>query len=121
MLSYLRRYCGAGFVALLCASPLLPQTFAPPKNYGPFTDCFQLATGDFNRDGAADFAGAANFNKGTQTEVVVYMNSGSGTFAAPSVVSGSTGVRAVAVGDFNQDGNLDIAFILSTSARVGVA
>jgi hypothetical protein len=120
MLSYLGRYCGAGIVALLCASPLFSQTFAPPKNYGPFTDSYQLATGDFNRDGAADFAGAANFNNGTQTEVVVYMNSGSGTFAAPSVVSGSTGAGAVAVGDFNQDGNLDIAFT-APSAQVGVA
>jgi hypothetical protein len=120
MLFHLRNYCGAGLLALLCASPLFSQTFAPPKHYGPFTDSFQLATGDFNRDGAADFVGAANFNNGTQAEVVVYLNSGSGTFAAPSVVPGSTGAGAVAVGDFNQDGNLDIAFT-APNAKVGVA
>ncbi|HEY1946600.1 MAG TPA: VCBS repeat-containing protein [Bryobacteraceae bacterium] len=118
--SHLRHYCGAGFIALLCASPLVSQTFAPPKHYGPFTDSYQLATGDFNRDGAADFVGAANFNNGTQTEVVVYMNSGGGTFGTPSVVSGSVGAGNVAVGDFNQDGNLDIAFTAPNS-QVGVA
>jgi hypothetical protein len=120
MLSHLRHYCGAGLLALLCASPLFSQTFAPPKHYGPFTDSYQLATGDFNHDGAADFVGAANFNNGTQTEVVVYMNSGNGTFAAPSVLAGGVGAGYVAVGDFNQDGNLDIAFTAPNS-KVGVA
>lgn len=119
MFSHLRGSCGALFTALLCASPMFSQTFANPARYGSFTDTFQLATGDFNRDGAADFAGAANFNNGTETEVVVYMNSGSGTFQTPSVLSGSTGATAVAVGDFNRDGKLDIAFI--AGAQVGVA
>ena len=119
MLSYLHRYCGAGLVALLCASSVFSQTFAPPKHYGPFTDAYQLATGDFNRDGAADFVGAINFNHATQTEVVVYMNNGSGTFGTPSVVPGTTGAGFVAVADFNQDGNLDIAF--TGNAQVGVA
>src|SRR4030081_3359328 len=119
MLSYLHRYCGAGLVALLCASSVFSQTFAPPKHYGPFTDDYQLATGDLNRDGAADFVGAINFNHATQTEVVVYMNNGSGTFGAPGVVPGTTGAGFVAVGEFNQDGNLDIAF--TGNAQVGVA
>jgi hypothetical protein len=119
LMSFLGRCCGAGAVALLCASSLFSQTFAPVKHYGPFTYTAQMQTGDFNRDGAADFVGLAYINNGTQTEVVVYMNSGTGTFSAPTILAGSTGAGAVAVGDFNQDGNLDIAF--PTSQGVGVA
>jgi hypothetical protein len=121
MLNEFRRLTEAFTVALLLASPLIAQTFAPPKNYAPFTDSFQLKAGDFNRDGAADFVGAANFNHGTQTEVVIYMNSGTGSFRPPTVLAGSVGAAAVAVGDFNQDGKLDIAFTSFTKARVGVA
>ena len=118
-MSFLDRCCGAGAVGLLCASSLFSQTFAPVKHYGPFTYTAQMQTGDFNRDGAADFVGLAYINNGTQTEVVVYMNSGTGTFSTPTALAGSTGAGAVAVGDFNQDGNLDIAFL--TSQGVGVA
>ncbi len=116
------RSCRFGEVcaaALLFTSPLLCQTFSSAKHYGAFTYTYQLKTGDFNRDGAADFVGSAIFNNGTESEVVVYMNSGTGTFATPTVLAGSTGVGAVAVGDFNSDGNLDIAF--TVGAQVGVA
>src|ERR1700692_4310406 len=121
MLFDLRRVLGACSAALLLSYPLFCQTFSPPKNSGPCTDSFQLKAGDFNRDGAADLVGAANFNKGTQTHLVVYMNNGSGGFLTPAVIAGTTGAGAVAVGDFNQDGNLDVAFASGTGAQVGVA
>jgi hypothetical protein len=121
MLLNLRRILGACSAALLLSYPLFCQTFAAPKNYGPFTDSFQLKAGDFNRDGAADLIGAANFNNGTQTHLVIYMNNGSGGFLTPAVIAGTTSAFAVSVGDFNQDGNLDVAFASGTSAQVGVA
>jgi hypothetical protein len=118
MLLNLRRILGACSAALLLSYPLFCQTFAAPKNYGPFTDSFQLKAGDFNRDGAADLIGAANFNNGTQTHLVIYMNNGSGGFLTPAVIAGTTSAFAVSVGDFNQDGNLDVAFASGTSAQV---
>src|SRR3979490_184749 len=106
-----RRILGACSAALLLASPLFSQTFAPPKHYPPFTDISQMVAADFNHDGAVDLVGYALINSGTQTEIMVYMNSGTGTFAAPVALPGSTGGGYVAVGDFNQDGNLDVAFL----------
>jgi hypothetical protein len=119
MFSNPHSFLGACSSALLLAAPLFSQSFASPKNYGPFTDSFQLKTGDFNRDGAADLVGVANFNNGTQTHLAVYMNNGSGSFQTPSVITGTTGAGAVAVGDFNQDGKLDVAF--TSGPQVGVA
>jgi hypothetical protein len=106
-----RRILEACSAALLLASPLFSQTFAAPKHYPPFTDISQMVAADFNHDGAVDLVGYALINSGTQTEIMVYMNSGTGTFAAPVALPGSTGGGYVAVGDFNQDGNLDVAFL----------
>ena len=93
MLFDVRRLLGACSAALLLSCPLFSQT-APPKNYGPFTGFFRLATGDSNRDGAADFIENANFNNGAQIEVVVHMNSGSGAFAPPPRCVGKHGSRS---------------------------
>jgi len=41
--------------------------------------------------------------------------------AVALLISIPTGAGAVAVGDFNQDGNLDVAFASGTGAQVGVA
>jgi len=120
MFPHSRPFLGACSAALLFVSPLRSQTFAPPKNYPPFTDVSQMVVADFNRDGAADVVGSAFYNTTNQTNVVVYMNSGSGTFSAPVAIPGSTGAGYVAVGDFNQDGNLDVAFLYGTT-QVGVS
>jgi FG-GAP-like repeat len=110
-----RRFLGACSAALLLASALFAQTFAAPKHYPPFTDISQMVAADFNRDGAVDLVGYALINNGTQTQIMVYMNSGTGTFSAPVPIPGSTGGGYVAVGDFNQDGNMDIAFLYGTT------
>lgn len=104
--------------ALSLITPLLAQTFAAPKNYPPFTDSFRVAVGDFNRDGAADMVGVTNFNGGTQVDF--YLNNGSGVFGTPKVVPGTSGALQALVGDFNQDGNLDFAFIVYNTNRVGI-
>src|SRR4030081_21551 len=106
-----RRFLGACSAALLLASALFAQTFAAPKHYPPFTDISQMVAADFNHDGAADLVGNALINNGTQTQIMVYMNNGTGTFSAPVPIPGSTGGGYVAVGDFNQDGNVDVAFL----------
>ncbi|HUA15785.1 MAG TPA: VCBS repeat-containing protein [Verrucomicrobiae bacterium] len=111
----------AWLISCLFITPLFAQTFSAPKRYGTFTDAFQMVAAGFDRNGAADLVGVANLNNGSETSVVVYMNTGRGTFNNPITIAGTTGATAVAVGDFNQDGNLDIAFTLSTAAQVGVA
>ncbi len=66
-----------------------------------------IAEGDFNNDGHLDLA-IANENDGT---VTVLLGKGDGTFsqASGSPISVGSHPRAVAVGDFNDDGNLDLA------------
>ena len=66
-----------------------------------------IVAGDFNGDGRLDLA-VANYNTGT---VSILLGNGDGTFRAP--VDYSTGLYttpdAIAAGDFNGDGRLDLA------------
>jgi hypothetical protein len=67
-----------------------------------------VAVGDFNHDGNADLAvsGFGSFFRGF---VSVLLGQGNGTFQAPQKLSvGAHFPAAVAVADFNRDGNLDI-------------
>ena len=69
----------------------------------------QIATGDFNGDGIPDMV-AANSNGTTAT---VFLGKGDGTFtsaAALTISSSYSTIAAIAVGDFNKDGILDLAF-----------
>lgn len=67
-----------------------------------------IATGDFNKDGILDLA-IANANDNT---ITVLLGNGDGTFSPGPNSPLSTGgnfTTALVVGDFNGDGNLDIA------------
>jgi len=70
-----------------------------------------VAAGDFNHDGVLDLATADM----ASNNVSIYPGNGDGTFqpaATFSVIGNggpSTGPQALAVGDFNGDGNLDLA------------
>lgn len=71
--------------------------FADPVNfYFVPDDLFSIVSGDFNKDGAVDFATTHFYAK-----PFVFLNKGDGTFWAPGKVS-------TALGDFNQDGNMDM-------------
>ena len=76
----------------LLVAPLFAQSFAPPKNYPPFTDSFQFAVGDFNQDGAADLLGVANVSGSTQ--IYLYLNNGSGGFGIPKAIAGTSAAGA---------------------------
>ena len=74
-----------------------------------------VAVGDFNGDGRPDLAVA---NSGTDArpcchydpgDVSVLVGNGDGTFQAPLTFGGGEHPSAVAVGDFNGDGKLDLA------------
>jgi hypothetical protein len=93
-------------------------TFQAPINSDAGTDpsikvaVMWVAAGDFNRDGKLDLVVA---NKGTlannftDSSVLVLLGNGDGTFQAAVEYGPVVNPYCVAVGDFNGDGNLDLA------------
>jgi uncharacterized protein (TIGR03437 family) len=98
-----------GEKALLAAPATASGTLAPSAG-SPFTvgaGPESIATGDFNGDGNPDLVTANS----AANSVTVLLGDGSGGFAAAPGSPFAVGAnpQAVAVGDFNRDGNLDIA------------
>ena len=67
-----------------------------------------MATADFNRDGRADLA-TVNAQDGASGSVSVLLGDGSAGFAPATSYSTGDGPGHLVTGDFNHDGNLDIA------------
>lgn len=72
--------------------------------YGP------IGIGDFNNDGKLDIIGGTG---GTSPQVAVLIGNGDGTFGFPVLSPASDYISgsALAVADFNRDGNLDAAVV----------
>jgi hypothetical protein len=83
-------------------------TFQPHVDYATGTGPVAVVTGDFNGDGILDLAVANS----TANTVSVLLGNGNGTFQAKPDFPTGTGTQNpvwLAVGDFNRDGNLDLA------------
>jgi len=78
-------------------------TFGPPRGYPASAGAWNLATGDFNRDGNLDIV-VANV---LDNSVGVYLGNGDGTFQFPMEFHNNSAAN-VNVGDFNGDGILDL-------------
>jgi hypothetical protein len=84
-------------------------TFQPPQSYAAgVRDSGAVAVGDFNGDGILDLAlvGSPAYN---QNRVSILLGNGDGSFQPASYFAVDFTALAVAVGDFNRDGILDLA------------
>jgi len=81
-----------------------------------------MAAGDFNNDGKADII-ATNSDVNTNG-LGLMLGNGDGTFQAPMEVDGFDiygGMGGIAAGDFNKDGNLDLAALWNLGGPIQVA
>ncbi len=82
----------------------------------PGLDFNLVATGDFNGDGIPDLVATQYFDPGG---AYVFLGKGDGTFAnVATTLATERFATSIVVGDFNQDGKLDLAF--GYSSGVGV-
>ena len=93
-------------------------TFQAPVSYPTGDGPWAVAVGDFNGDGAQDLA---VLNLRDFYGLSVLLGNGDGTFQSAHNYSGvGSNPRSVAVGDFNGDGNQDLAIAAETSQAVTV-
>src|SRR5207248_582797 len=107
-------------ISVLLNTPVF-QSFAPQTTFGAGNNPRSVAIGDFNGDGKLDLA-IANSNSSTLS-VLLNTTAASATtpsFAAQTTFSAGTKPYAVAVGDFNGDGLLDLAIANEGSNTVSV-
>ncbi len=95
-----------------------PATFySAPALPGAGANTWSVCMGDFNGDGALDLASG----NGSSNNISVYINTNTGSFAAPTTVgAGGNGAQTVIARDFNGDGKLDIAVTNYTNNKLGI-
>jgi hypothetical protein len=85
-------------------------SFSGPASYAPGNRPDGIAFADFNGDGRADMAVSSD----TPDKVVIFLNTGSGSFGAGVAyqTGGGTGPDDLAAADVDGDGDVDIAVTL---------
>jgi hypothetical protein len=97
-------------------------TFKPAVNYAVNGYDIRIAVGDFNGDGNLDLVTANEYYGAGETPntVSVLLGNGNGTFKPAVNYAAGTLPDAVAVGDFNHDGHLDLAVADYGSNKVSI-
>jgi hypothetical protein len=102
-----------GALLAFSASAAATVSFHPERNYAVGTNPKVVAVGDFNHDGKRDLA-VVNYGDpttGDNGSVSILFGNGDGTFqAAKNITIGKNSTSLVA-GDFNADGNDDLALV----------
>ena len=106
------------------ATALLSGLTLPRTDYPTGKSPISIAIADFNKDGHPDLA-VANQADGT---ISILLGNGDGTFGTQTVItlppvtapttSSNASPSAIAAGDFNDDGNIDIAVTDAANSRV---
>ena len=96
-------------------------TFQPARAYDAGVGPYDVAAGDFNRDGLLDLV-VANLGPEMQRGVTlsVLFGNGDGTFQSPTAYYAGRGPNAVAIGDFNGDGIQDFAASIFEEGTIAV-
>jgi len=94
-------------------------TFQPQLTFTVGSQPFAIVAGDFNGDGFTDLAIANRIISGTVTTL---LGNGDGTFqpAVTIVIGGNSDPYDVIAGDFNSDGNTDLAVLDHGNTAVGI-
>jgi photosystem II stability/assembly factor-like uncharacterized protein len=96
-------------------------TFQPRQTFAAGNSPGVVTVNDFNRDGAPDLAVLNGNNPYSGWGgVSVLLGNGDGTFQAPLTLSIDCDAASVAVGDFNQDGALDLVVSNVSSQTITV-
>ena len=80
---------------------------------GAVASVANVVVGDFNNDGKLDFAVGYETSPGSST-LAIFLGRGDGTFQQPVNTTVPSGVVALAGGDFNGEGRLDLAVVTTT-------
>jgi hypothetical protein len=95
-------------------------TYAAPVAYTlpGGESAFGMGIGDFNGDGKPDLVVFGSNNDATKSDLFLYLNNGKGSFSKKAAFTVDTEIDNVAIGDFNHDGILDVAFIDESTLKV---
>ena len=102
-------------------------TFHQTFQYPLLRVTHNIAVADFNHDGKPDIVAATVIaptglgGSGGEGSIQVFFGKGDGTFQAPLVVAYACCVMALAVADFNGDGNPDVAVLLHSPGSPAAA
>ncbi|HEY2391738.1 MAG TPA: VCBS repeat-containing protein [Candidatus Angelobacter sp.] len=88
-------------------------TFRPEVEFATGTAPIGLAAVDWNKDGKMDLV-VVNSGSDPTVSVSILLGNGDGTFQPHHEIAGAPNANSIAVGDFNHDGNSDIATSTNT-------
>jgi FG-GAP-like repeat len=102
-----------GALLTLVVSAAATVSFYPQRSYTAGTNPKAVVVGDFNHDGKRDLA-VVNYGDpttGDSGSVSILFGNGDGTFQAAKNVAIGKNCTSVVAGDFNADGNDDLALV----------